>query len=250
MSRRSRASAADSTAIRQARITGLQTRRGPPRRLRYRIAPRLRLAVAVILTKRQRADDVFLIGEETLLGQEAGVDSDATATTAPQIGGPQTPPPAARSHANAPSSLHGARGLALLGLGAALSATLGVLELGGRGDTAPHHRHPSAHSPLISRSPVSPPAAPRPARPSVVHHHRPRHKRPRRHRRAVVFHPGEPEREPTRPVAPVSSPVEATPPPPAPAPVEAAPPAPPSPAPPSSSGGAGSGSVETFGFQH
>jgi hypothetical protein len=200
----------------------------------------------VILTKRRNADDVFLIGEETLPDQDPDPRPDRTGpepATAESLASPAAAPLPTRL----PGSLHGARGFALLGLGAAAVATLGALELGGGGESAPVHREAPARSPLISGSAASAPTRVEVHRPSVIHHHRPRHQRRRRRRRAVVIHPSETVREPTQPVAPVSSPVGTTPPEPAPAPSVAVAPASPSPPPPSSGGG--SGSVEQFGFR-
>lgn len=207
--------------------------------------------MAVILTKRRNADDVFLIGEETLPGQEPDDDLDATESIAPAVGESLASPPPARSTIRSPGSLHGARGIALLGLGAAAAATLGVLELGGGGNPASVHRQTPTRSPLITRSAALAPAGPRLPRPSVVHHDKPPRRRRPRHRRPTVVHTSETEREPTQSVAPVSSPVQPTTALPAPAPpVAASPSAPtPTPSPPPPSSGGGSGGVERFGFQ-
>jgi hypothetical protein len=202
----------------------------------------------VILTKRQKQDDVFLIGEESLF-PEQGLDQDSDPATA-EIG-PEAvefdSPVRVRSSATPLSALPGTRGLALLGLGAAAAATLGALELGGGGDPAPVQHEASARSPLIARSAASAPARAEVPRPLVTPQ-RPKPERPPAPRRPMHRHPSEPEREPTPPVAPVSSPVSVTVPSPPTASAPAASPAPPSPTPPSSSG-AGSGGVERFGFE-
>jgi hypothetical protein len=213
----------------------------------------------VIPTLRRSRDDVFLIGEEQILTDPAAADPGPLFTTGPEDGHssrlPSRPP-------RTPGSLHGARGIALLGLGAGAAALLAALELGGGGEGPAHPPATSpARSPLISRSVARVPAGPkarvhtpaaRPAevnRPTVAHHQRPRHSEaPVRSRPPTTA--GEPEREPTLPVAPVSSTavVGAEP---TPAPEEAPPataePTPPGP-PPSSSGGGPEG-VESFGFE-
>jgi hypothetical protein len=202
---------------------------------------------------------VFLIGEEQILAdQEIPAVSDPTTATR-ALGG--------RSSRRARSphlrgSLQGARGLALLGLGAGAVAILATLELlgGGKGPARQATTSPS-RSPLISRSAARVPAVPNARahprteghaevhRPSAVHHRRSRHPRRPVSRPTAVIQ-SEPEREPTESVAPVSSAaVTATVPAQAPelAPQTIARPTPPAP-PPSSSGGGPAG-VESFGFE-
>lgn len=200
----------------------------------------------MIPTKRRKQDDVFLIGEESLLSERAlEPEPDPATAIGPEAGElasavrvPSPSPPA--------SALPGHRGLALLGLGAAAVATLGVLELSGGGDPVPAHRQTSARSPLIARSAASAPARAEVPRPLVTTD-QPQAERHPMPRRPVASDPSETVREPTPPVAPVSSPVAATAPSPPPASVVALAPTPPS-SPPSSSGG-GSGGVERFGFE-
>ncbi|HEX4306427.1 MAG TPA: hypothetical protein VHZ54_10340 [Solirubrobacterales bacterium] len=212
----------------------------------------------MIPTLRRSRDDIFLIGEEQILAaQEPDPAPDPTiAIEAP--GGRSSRRP--RSP-HLPGSLQGARGLALAGLGAGVLAVLAALELGGGSGPARRATTSSPRSPLISRSAARVPAAPatrtharaaRPAevhRPAVVHHHRPRHPEARVRSRSQVIQ-SEPEREPTIPVAPVSSPVVT---PTEPTPVSglsaAAPAEPTSPGPPPSSSGGGPGGVESFGFE-
>jgi hypothetical protein len=217
----------------------------------------------VIPTKRRKQDDVFLIGEESLLtGQESDRDPDPTVAMDAWTDELASPPPAP-SPSRLPGSLAGTRGLCLLGLGAAAAAALGVLELAGGGDPAPVDHATSPRAPLIERSAAGAPAvAEVPSSPPVTGHRpasrrhpapRPAPQRPPTPRRTPKIRRSEPEREPAPiQVAPVSSPpVEPTPvpsPPPASAPEPApAPPSPPSP--PSSSGEGGSGGVEQFGFE-
>lgn len=214
---------------------------------------------------------MFLIGEEQILAAQE-IERDPDPIGFEERGLPCRPRPRA-PHLH--GSLHGARGLALAGLGAGAVAILAALELGGgEGPARPHHTS-SPRSPLISRSAATLPAeptvrvhhpAPRPAevhRPTV-NHHRPRHPE---HPVSVPIPVtrGEPEREPTHRVAPVSSPaVTGAPPARAPeeSPAAAKPPTPPDPPPSSSSGGgpggvedppspdrSGSGDVESFGFE-
>lgn len=202
------------------------------------------------LTKRRKQDDVFLIGEESLLsGQVPGPDPDpATAEIGPAAIELDSPAPACAPPHPA-GALAGTRGIALLGLGAAAAVTLGALELAGGGDPAPVHHATSPRSPLIARSAASAPArAEVPSSPPVTHE-RPVPERPPTPRHTTPTHRSEPEREPApTEEAPVSSPVESTPvPSPAPAGEPAAAPASPSPPPPSSGGG--SGGVERFGFE-
>jgi hypothetical protein len=215
----------------------------------------------VILTLRRSRDDIFLIGEEQILTDpEASRDPDPT-TTIEAPGGRSSRLRPRSSHL--PGSLQGSRGLALAGLGAGAVALLGVLELGG--GKGPDHPQviSSPRSPLISRSAAGVPAVPT----TRVHHpdaglaevHRPTVQGHRRHRPRDAEHQvpdrppvtqSEPEREPTLPVAPVSSPAvnptESTPEPEE-ASLAAATPTPSGP-PPSSSGGGPAG-VESFGFQ-
>ena len=207
-------------------------------------------------TPRRGTDDVFLIGEEQILADPEGADTDPIA-----IGSGGTDParrPARSLHL--PGPLQGARGLALAGLGAGALALLAALRPGGgQGPVRPHPTS-SPRAPLISRSaarvPARPPArahprAPRPAEvppPRAVHYHRSR--RPEvPARNAIPVTAGEPAREPTRQEAPVSPPaVTETVPTPAPeAPAATATPAPPGPPPPSSGGGPAG--VESFGFE-
>jgi hypothetical protein len=216
----------------------------------------------VIPTLRRSRDDVFLIGEESLLtGQETGRDTDPEITI-PEIGG--NPTRRRRASLHLPGSLQGVGALALLGLGAGAVAVIAALELGGGEGPVHPPASTSPRSPLISRSAAGVPAIPtarphRPAaRPAEVHrsgvhdHHqdRSRHPEPPERSRPRVT-TAEPEREPTIPVAPVSSPA-VTPTEPTPAPEEA--PAAiadqtPDPGPPPSSSGGGPGGVESFGFE-
>jgi hypothetical protein len=209
--------------------------------------------VEVIPTLRRSRDDVFLIGEEQIL-----TDPDPDPTIATRVPGGS---PSRRSRSpHLPSSLRGAGGLAALGLVAAVPLLLLALRTGGGQGPARQTGTPSPRTPLISRSAASVPARagarsrPRASRkvevpPRSVHHRRSRHPKvpvPRK----VVLTQSEPEREPTEPVAPVSSPaVMPTPSTTAPevTPQPTAEPTPPGP-PPSSSGGGPAG-VETFGFE-
>jgi hypothetical protein len=212
----------------------------------------------VIPTLRRSRDDVFLIGEESILaGPEIGTDPDPI-TPIESLG--ESPSRRPRSP-HLLGSLHGARGLALVGLGAGAALLLAALELGGGKGPARPTPTSSPRSPLISRSTARVPAIPtarvhapaaRPAevhRPTVVHHHRSwQVERPASVRPPVTQE--EPEREPTEQVAPVSSTAvtEAVPTPaPAVAPAATTGSTPPGP-PPSSSGGGPAG-VESFGFE-
>jgi hypothetical protein len=200
----------------------------------------------VIPTKRRKQDDVFLIGEESLLlDQVADSDTDLTVAI-----GSETEELSSSVRAPSPSrplsAIPGPRGLALLGLGAAAAATLGALELSGGGEPAAVSPEASARSPLIARSATSAPARAEVPSP-LVHPERSEPERHRAPRSSAADHPSEPEREPTPPVAPVSSPVSTPLPSPPPASAPTLAPAPPSP-PPTSSGG-GSGGVERFGFE-
>jgi hypothetical protein len=212
----------------------------------------------VIPTLRRSRDDVFLIGEEQILEDQGAADPDLTLTTG--LGGGHSSRRRSGSP-RTPGSLHGARGLALAGLATGLPAILLALELGGGGGPAHRTRHASPPSPLISRSAARVPAVPatrvhpRAARSAEVHRHTVvHHPRPRRPDRPEPGPPrvagGQPEREPTIQVAPVSSP-SVVPEAPAPAapegPAPTGTPTPPGP-PPSSSGGGRSG-VESFGFE-
>jgi hypothetical protein len=211
-------------------------------------------------TLRRSRDDIFLIGEEELLeGQEGGGDPDPTIASGDLGGrscrrGPRSP--------HLPGPIHGARGLAALGLGAGALALLAALELGGGEGPDRPPAGSSPRSPLISRSAASAPAMPavrhhrqtaRPAevhRPRVAHHRHPRPSSAPEPSRPPITRT-EPEREPTPQVAPVSSSaVTAT----APAPAAAEAPAAsapktPSPGPPPSSSGGGPVGVESFGFE-
>jgi hypothetical protein len=200
----------------------------------------------VIPTKRRKQDEVFLIGEETLFPEQAlEPEPDPITVIGPQADEPSSPV-GVRSRSRSAGALPGNRGLALLGLGAAAAATLGVLELAGGSDPAPLHNETSARSPLIARSAASAPARAEVPRPLVTPD-QPKAERQPTPRRPLTAHPGETEREPTPPVAPVSSPVSVTVPSPSPASAPAGAPAPPSP--PLSSSGGGSGGVEQFGFE-
>jgi hypothetical protein len=207
-------------------------------------------------TLRRSRDDVFLIGEESLLTDQ-GIGPGTDPTIAIDEGGRPARTP--RS-AHLPGSLHGARGIALAGLGAGVVALLAALELGGGKGPARPTPTSSPRSPLISRSAARVPAEPPPRvhlpaagpaevrRPTPVHDERSRHTGLRVSGRPPITEE-EPEREPTPEVAPVSSPpVTETPPTPAPAEAPAATdPTPPAP-PPSSSGGGPAG-AESFGFE-
>jgi hypothetical protein len=212
----------------------------------------------VIPTLRRSRDDVFLIGEESILtGPEIGTDPDPI-TPIETLG--ESPSRRPRS-ANLPGSLHGARGLVLAGLGAGAALLLAALELGGGKGPALPTPTSSPRSPLISRSTARVPAIPsarvhapaaRPAevhRSRVVHHHRSRHaEHPASVRQPVTQ--AEPEREPTEQVAPVSSTaVTETEPTPASAVAPAATTESTSPGPPPSSSGGGPAGVESFGFE-
>jgi hypothetical protein len=217
----------------------------------------------VIPTLRRSRDDIFLIGEEQILTeQEPARDPDPTFAIE-GLGG--------RSSRRAPrsphlhSSLHGARLLVPVGLLAGVVTLIAALELGGGQGPAPRPASSSPRSPLISRSPAGVPAKPtvrvhRPAarhaevrRPGVHDHNR---VRPRHHEPPVSVPTevtqSEPEREPTPPVAPVSSPA-VTPAEPTPTPEESsiatASPTPDPGPPPSSSSGGGPEGVESFGFE-
>jgi hypothetical protein len=212
----------------------------------------------VIPTLRRSRDDVFLIGEEQILA-ETVTDRDPDLRIAIEaLGGrPSRRPRSLRL----PGSFRGARGLALLGLMAgAVAIPVALRPGGGSGPVRSHTSSP--RSPLISRSAASVPAEPsvrthpRAAgnaevhRPSVVHHRRSRRPHEPSPRKVVVTQ-SEPEREPTRPVAPVSSPaVTPTPSTSAPdvSPHVIAQPTP-EPGPPPSSSGGGPAGVETFGFE-
>lgn len=227
----------------------------------------------MIPTLRRGRDDVFLIGEEEiLLARDADRDPDPTIAIEGLGGHPSRRP---RSH-RLPASLRGARGLVPAGLAAGTAALLLALRPGGGEGPARVHPTSPPRSPLISRSaagvpagrtsrvhhPVSQPAEV-PHR-SVVHHqrsHRPEAPPPPR----PEVTRGEPEREPTPQVAPVSSlavtaRAEAVPEP-GPGPAATSTPTPPVPSPPSSGGGPGGvedppsaqdpgpADVESFGFE-
>lgn len=225
----------------------------------------------MIPTLRRSRDDVFLIGEESLLlsSEDAGRDPDTVAVEGPG-GRPARRP---RPHL-LPDALRGARGLALLGLAVGAPVLAALRPWGGGTPDRPTHIA-SPRSPLISRSAAGVPArrtarahhpaahrAEVPPR-GVVHHQR----RPRRHEVPAPPRPtvtrSEPEREPTSQVAPVSSSTvtQVTEPAPGTDPATSAAPPPPNP-PPSSSGGgpggagdpqasrdAGHPTVDTFGFE-
>jgi hypothetical protein len=212
----------------------------------------------VIPTLRRSRDDVFLIGEEQILaGQEADRDPDPTIAIGETDGRLARRPRPLRL----PSSLRGAGAVAALGLVAAVPAILMALRAGGDQGPARSAATSSPRSPLISRSAASVPAEPTARthlravgkaevhRPAVVPHRRSR-RHPGPGSSQVAVTQSEPEREPTPPVAPVSSPaVTPTTSTPAPEvePHRTARPTPPGP-PPSSSGGGPVG-VESFGFQ-
>jgi hypothetical protein len=216
----------------------------------------------VIPTLRRSRDEIFLIGEEQILAEpEASRNPDPTiAIEAPGGRSSRRSPRSSHLH----GSLQGARGLALSGLGAGAVALLAVLELGGGKGPAHPQAISSPRSPLISRSAAGVPAEPTttrvhapvagPAevpRPTVQdhHQHRPRHAEHQVSDRPP-FTESEPEREPTLPVAPVSSPA-VTPTEPTPEPEEAslAAATSTSPGPPPSSSGRGPAGVESFGFE-
>ena len=148
---------------------------------------------------------MFLIGEESIL-----LDQPATDPVSPSMAGPGggvVPRRPARSP-RTPGSLHGARGLALVGLGTGMLAILAALELGGGGGGGPASRTTSSsRPPLITRSAagmsVDPTAAvhPRVARPVGVHRRSVVKPRPRRPGRPARSRPTsiavESEREPT-----------------------------------------------------
>jgi hypothetical protein len=201
---------------------------------------------------------VFLIGEEQILaGREADRDPDLTIAIETTGGRPSRRPRPLRL----PPSLRGAGALAALGLMAAVPGLLLALRAGGGQGPARSAHTFSPRSPLISRSaasvPVEPSARthPREHGHAEVHRHPvAHHRRSRRHRRPrssqVVVTRSEPEREPTPPVAPVSSPaVTPTPSTPAPEPAPHQTARPTSPGPPPSSSGGGPAGVESFGFE-
>ena len=224
----------------------------------YRSGQRARLAAEVIPTLRRNRDDAFLIGEESILADQGpGRDPDPTIAIE-DVGGAPSRRPARSSRLL--GSLQGARGIALLGLGAGAAAVIAALELGG-GTAGPTSRPTtSSRSPLISRSAAGLPAGPpvrahaRAPRPAVVHRPIVVKARPRRPQRPARSRPTttvvEPEREPTLTAAPVSSPAVVTTEPSSPTPagvsasVHATPPSPPPP-----SSGGGSAGVENFGFE-
>jgi hypothetical protein len=200
----------------------------------------------VIPTKRRKQDDVFLIGEESLLPDQAlDLELDPAAAIGPEAD-EHSSPVRTPSPFRPASPLPGPRGLVLLGLGAAAAATLGVLELAGGGDPAPVHHEASARSPLIARSAASAPAKAEVPRLPVTPD-QPQAERPPMLRRHPTSHRSETEREPTSPQAPDNSTVNVTVPSLPPASAPAAAPTRPS-SPPSSSGG-GSGGGERFGFE-
>jgi hypothetical protein len=212
----------------------------------------------VIPTLRRNRDDVFLIGEESIL-TEQDTERDRHPTIAIEtVGG--LPSRRRLRSAHLPGFLQGAFGFALLGLGAAAVAFFAVLQLG-RGASDPLSRVTgSSRSPLIIRSAATVSSAPAARvhfpgasssqvhRPSVSHQHRPRHSEaPVKVRPTITT--AEPQRESTLPVAPVSR-LVVTPTEPSPAP-QGAPPAvaestDPGPLP---SSGGGPGDVESFGFE-
>jgi hypothetical protein len=162
----------------------------------------------VILTKRQRRDDVFLIGEESLLA-DLKMPGDQPADEAVTSGdGDLLPPPPSRVPRPAP----GARGVALLGLGAAAAATIVALELAPGGAQSQPRPKASARSPRISRPAASAPALAEVPSPSV-HPQRSASSRRPKNRPAASRHHAEPEREPTSQVAPEHSSVAAADPP-------------------------------------
>jgi hypothetical protein len=227
----------------------------------YRPRGSRRHGVEVIPTLRRSRDDIFLIGEEQILtDQETGRSPD------PMFQIDETDGRSSRRPRRSPhldSSLHGARVLVPVGLIAGVAALIAALELGGGEGPASAPPPSSPRSPLISRSTARVPTKPaarvhtRGAHPVEVHRpgvhdhhpHRPRHTRPPVSVPTEVTQ-SEPEREPTIPVAPVSSPA-VTPAEPTPEPEEArvATAAPTSPGPPPSSSGGGPAGVESFGFE-
>ncbi len=205
---------------------------------------------------RRNQNDVFVLGEESLLAETIALRELAPAAERDgREGGDSLPPsPPARPTGFPAGSALGARKLAVLGLGAAAAATFGALELSsGSGSAHLQSDQTSQHSALvvssapIAAAPAAPPAPvrrldpmPRPRSPHLGLRRRPRDD-----------HRSETERRPNSEQAPVSSPVEVSASP-SPAPVATPAPAPPPPptgsSPPPPSGG-GSGSVESFGFE-
>ena len=102
----------------------------------------------------RKQNDVFVLGDETLIAEPIARDPAPLAATDPQEGSGASPPspPAGRSGLATGAAMR-ARRLAVLGLGAAVAATLGALELSsGTG---------SAHSQGDRTSPLSALAIPR-----------------------------------------------------------------------------------------
>lgn len=240
----------------------------------YRPRPPGRHGLEVIPTLRRDRDDVFVIGEESLLldGHDTGRGPDPK--IAIEGSGGRSCRRSRRPH-RLPAALPGPRGLALIAL-ALGAAALAALRPGGGGGPDRPADVVSQRSPLISRSAAGAPAAPRPrarhpARraaevpPRSVHHQRSRRAEAPASPGPEVTR-GESVREPTSPVAPVSSPVLTPPSETAPSagsgPAATATSPPPSP-PPSSSGGGPGGvgepapasadahpaGVEAFGFE-
>jgi hypothetical protein len=202
---------------------------------------------------RRNQNDVFVLGDESLIAEPIGPrDPVPAATTDAREGGGSLPPSLPTRPVGFPAgSALGARKLAVLGLGAAAAATLGALEFSSPGSAHPQVGRTSQHAALVVKpapgatAPVTHPAPTRP----VVPKPRPKPRHLSVHRRPRDVHHIEPEREPTSEEAPVSSPVEVSAPPPAPMTSPAPAPAPPAPSPPPASAGGGSGGGESFGFE-
>jgi putative chitobiose transport system permease protein len=205
---------------------------------------------------RRNQNDVFVLGEESLLAETIAPREPAPAAEGDgrEGGGPLPPSSPARPTGFPAGSALGVRKLAVLGLGAAAAATFGALELSSgtgpahlQGDRTSQHSALVVSSAPIAAAPAAPPAPvrrldpmPRPRSPHLSLQRRPRDN-----------HRSETERRPNSEQAPVSSPVEVSAsPPPAPvaipAPAPTLPPRVPSPSPPS---GGDSGSIESFGFE-
>jgi hypothetical protein len=204
---------------------------------------------------RRNQNDVFVLGDESLVAEPLGPRGPApvAATKARKDGGSLPPLLSAHPVGFPAGSALGVRKLAVLGLGAAVAATLGALEFSSPGSAHPQADVTSSHAALVMR-PVS--SAPAPASHPVPVRHvvpkaRPKHRRPSVRRRTVDVHHDETEREPNLEEAPESSSVEVPAPPPVPVTTSAPAPVPPPtvPSPPPAPAGGGSGSGEGFGFE-
>jgi len=185
---------------------------------------------------RQKQNDVFVLGEESLLDEPAAIAASERVSATDE----REPAVESRSSAPGPQSAQtlGPRRLAVLGIGAAAAATLGALELSGAGPAQPQRSQTSsAPAPLAHPAPAALPA--RSAEP------RRRHGELRR--RAPGVHRRKPAREPTADKASVGSAVElsAT----SVTTVAAPTPAPLPPSPPPPRGMGGRGGRENFGFE-